>query len=135
MRRLINIIEAHSDTHKVGDMVAMSELYSNSELMDESELLYNFLSPKDYDTPVVVRSATPDFLRELTGRNPDMGVEEEFDAYASQSQRRYVEKMMNDLTGEIVVVYGDQAVDGFHRIVAAIKSNTPLMYVDLKDLD
>lgn len=136
MRNFINIVsEAHSDTLKVGDSVALSDLYDNSELYDEGELLSNFASPMDFDTPLVIRLATPDFLRELNGKNPDMGVEEEFDAHASSGQRKYVEKLMRDLSGEIVVVSGRQAVDGFHRITAAIKTNTPLMYINLEELD
>lgn len=61
---------------------------------------------------------------------------ESFKSSAGKSSKKLVsEYAKSDLTGEIVILMGNSVLDGHHRVIAAIKSNVGLKYVDLDDLD
>ena len=86
-----------------------------------------------YELPV--KTITVDQMKQLIpwlGQEPVM---ETFKQYATKEQKALVAQYMKqNLSNEIIVVYGKYLMDGHHRVVAAIKSGQNMKKVDIYDL-
>ncbi len=130
MRNWIDII-----TENVGKTVLITDLYSTRQLSNEREAICDYAPPVDWDKPLVVRQMTASVAAGLqSGSGTD--VMDTFETNSTQAQKRIVEKKMKNFDeSRIVVLCGQDIVDGNHQVVAAVKLGKPVLYVDLSDWD
>ncbi len=129
MRGFINMVEDTSHT------VTLLDLYTPSELSDESEQIAHYAPPMDWETPLTVHtmpvSDVPN-IEVIAGTK----IIDAYKAEASMGQKKIVGTKVRDFDpSRIVVLFQNTVVDGNHHIVAAIQSNLAIQYVDLSELD
>lgn len=128
MREFMQIVESAAAT------VRLSDLYSNSELRDESERIGQIgLGWDDCDTPLPVKEMSAEEAKRVLAA-PGETV---FDVYrhATKDQKRLVAGKVKSFENDrIIVLEGEYLIDGFHHLIAAIKANMPIRYIDLGDL-
>lgn len=129
MRDFINMVEDTSHT------VTLLDLYTPSELSDESEQIAHYAPPMDWETPLTVHtmsaSDVPN-IEVIAGTK----VIDAYKAEATMGQKKLVVAKVRDFDPtRIVVLYRNTVVDGNHHVVAAIQSQRTIQYVDLSELD
>lgn len=111
------------------------------DLYDETEAIS--LALENYGDDIVfkkfeVKTITPEEMKYL--QNNFMDIEEAFEQKATTKQHkivnRYIDKMeKGSLTfpDNLIILDGKEVIDGNHRVIAGIKSNTSLLYIDISD--
>ena len=116
--------------------ISLKDIYTEKELLDETENLFNFV-PQDYENilfEVTIESAEQlKTLRDIAGEYPILI---SYRLNAETSQKKIVSYYRNQMKigAEIapIVISSGSIVDGNHRVIAAILSNTPLKVIDLE---
>ena len=104
-----------------GEAMTLNQLY-DGDTPDESEMIWNFVGLEDFDVPF--RVVTVDPVKIWNEWKPDgsQTMKEVFTAYADKDQKRQVGALRKALKQgkvfEVVVVSGDELVDGNHRVAA-----------------
>ena len=128
----ISKISKISKKAETNETVTLEDLnvYSDSEVISEL-VKYDEL---DFELPV--SSISPSEMGLLTPWGSQGSIMEVFNTHATPENKKVVLDYMNDneLSNNIIVVYGKYLIDGNHRVVAAIKKNVSLKKVDLYDL-
>lgn len=129
MRHLINIVESVLT-------VSLLDLYTASELTDETELLGRLgLGSMYWKVKIPVRIMSPEDARECVNAR-DEPIFDAFTHYATKRQRQLVDRYARDYDHDrIIVLEGDTVIDGNHHLIAAILANQPVRYIDLTDLE
>jgi hypothetical protein len=117
---------------KIAESTTLNELnaYADDEIISE------LVTYKDLNVELPVYPITPEEMKRLTMWNSNSYVIDAFEQNANSENKMYVSGYMNDplLADSTVVVYGNNLIDGHHRVIAAIKKNINLKKVDLYDL-
>lgn len=123
-------------TESAGETVTLLDLYDPSELSDPREMLSQHAAPVDWEKPLVVHTMTPEQARTYRAWASDETVLGRFQKHAKKAQRALVrDKATNYDESRIIVVCHDAVLDGNHHLVAAIRANRPVRYVDLAEID
>lgn len=124
MRDLINIVSLCES------FVKLTDLYTDHELNDENEALYNYVSEDDFNTEFEVKEMSYLDANKLKTLHGDMTVIEAFKDYADNDQKELVKYKMDHFdSNRIVVLSGNVVIDGNHQVVAAILSKKPVKYI------
>ena len=114
--------------------VTLNVLYP--EGIPSNELLNEWVSPSDMNIPFTIKELPVSELKKLTNNGELVS---KLYRYADEEQKeivKYYMKLKGELTREPIVVSEYQLLDGFHRTIAAIKTNTPLKAIDIsEDID
>jgi hypothetical protein len=102
----------------------------------ENELIWNYLNYDEMDEKFKVVLVNPVVLFKTFKPDGSQTLEEVFENHATKEQKRFVASLMKNaakLAKEtILVVSGDELIDGFHRTVALAKKNiTSVQAIDL----
>lgn len=113
--------------------VSLHDIYDDNELNDETEALYHWATDdvlaKDN---FVVKMATPEQLKKLKTHTSDMTVFEAFRQFATEEQKQYVNRLVQNFDNDkIIVLANDTVLDGNHQLIAAIIANQPQKYIDI----
>lgn len=101
--------------------------------LEEGELLFEHVGLIDMDKPLTVFFLTKDQIGNL--RAPDGRTIVQAYKSALRSQKNLVQQYSKqNLAGEVVIVSGDELVDGYHRAMAAFITGQGLQAVDLDEL-
>lgn len=101
----------------------------------EGDLIQDFVSLIDMDVQLPVSIIGVKEMEGLKVWSSSDSVIDTYRKFSTRDQKRLVSNYMkSNLSNEIVVVYGNNLIDGHHRGVAAIKSNQNMKKVDLYDL-
>ncbi len=131
MRHWIELTEAAAQ----GDTILITDLYDARELTDESEVLWTYAPPIEWDKTLTVRQMPPSDISNLKTMH-GLPLVATYEENATRAQKRIVQKKMKDYDpNRIVVICDDEVVDGNHHAIAAILAQQPMLYVDLMDWD
>lgn len=129
MRQWINLV-----TENVGNQIRLIDIYSPSELSDESEVIAHEVSPMEWDQPLTVKTMTPDEAKRVESRHPGLSLIDSYTKDASKKQKKIVaDKIAKYDEERIVVLSGDTIIDGNHHVIAGILGGKPILYVDLAE--
>lgn len=131
MREYINIVEGISET------ISLEEIYAvgNSPLYDDSEIINQFVSMMDYELQMPIRymSASEASTRLTANGEPLIDV---YNENADDEQKEMIQYKIDHFDNDrIVVLNGDMVLDGNHHIIAAILSDRPFKYVDIREME
>lgn len=118
--------------------MSLNDIYGGLEDIPEDEALYHSVDPEHGYIKLPVITLSYDKLLELTTYQKDMAVYQAYELFADDDQKEIVEeykKDKNKLYEQPVVVNINTALDGYHRIIAAIQLKTFLYAVDISDLE
>lgn len=129
MRQWINLV-----TEGAGQQIRLIDIYSPSELADESETIAHEVSPMEWDQPLTVRSMTPEEALSIESRQKGLRLIDSYTKDASKKQKKIVADKIAEYDEERIVVLCDNTiVDGNHHVIAGILSGKPILYVDLSE--
>lgn len=133
MRRFLQFITEtkNSETTTLGD------IYGSLWEIEEGEILSTYgLAEEDFDQPLPIHTLSVDQLKALRAYGSEDTVVEMFRNAAPEQieiVKHYVENPA-DRNEKPIVTENDAALDGYHRIIAAIKVGEPLRSVNTADL-
>ena len=129
MRNWISLItETQSNT------ILITDLYSERDLTDESELISQYAPPIDWDNPLTIKVMPVDQIKTLLDIR-ERSILQSF-RNATKDQRELVKYKIDNFDAErIVVLCDDTVIDGNHHVIAAIRASKPIRYVDLSEWD
>ena len=111
----------------------LNEMYTNSELSCEEELLYHYIDDTMLEFEFEPMIASPSFLMSLTPPSGDITLFEQYRDYAENNSIEYIKDIVSNFDGShIIVINGKILIDGYHHAIAAILSNKSLQYIDLE---
>ncbi len=111
------------------------DLYDDEyEAMDSEEQRSAFIEEEDFETDFTVFTMTPEQAKKVLTLRGDMTV---FDAYQELGDKR-AKSMIKDKTTtydkeRIVLMMGENLLDGYHHLIAGILTNNPVKYIDLME--
>lgn len=103
----------------------------------ENEALYHAVDPENGDIQLPIIKLSPEELKSLTTYQNNTTVYQAYQNFAERSQKQIVKnyiKNKNELHEQPIVINNTTAIDGYHRIAAAILSNQSLNAVDISEL-
>lgn len=110
----------------------LNTLYDYDELHDESEELYHWTQPEQFDTPYQVKIMQPNQIKNLKTTRDDMTIVDAYAQFADKNQKSLVKsKAKNFDANRIIVIANNTLIDGNHHAIAAIISNNPVKYIDI----
>jgi hypothetical protein len=118
-----------------GRTTTLAEIYSEG-LPDQREIIWNYVGQRDFNLPLDVKTVDPTAIK---AHKRPMTVLAAFEQYAEPEQHEIVDAWADDMRGgitddHIILLWGDEVIDGNHRIVAAARAGVQLPAVDLMDL-
>lgn len=117
---------------KESNTIKLSDIYEEDELYDESEVLYQWISPEDHDHDFTIHTMQPEELLKLQTAFGEDTVYDAYNTHASREQKKIVQdKIKNFDNNRIVVIANKTLIDGNHHVIAAIKLNKPARYIDI----
>lgn len=126
-----NQITGHKFTEST---ITLNDLYDYDELNDESETLYHWTTPEDYDKKYEIKIMQPNQLKNITTPNGDITVLDAYKQFADKNQKQLVKsKAKNFDHNRIIVIANNTIIDGNHHTIAAILTNNPVKYIDIYD--
>lgn len=130
MRKWIDILTESGD-----QKVRLIDLYTPSELRDESERLAHSVSVMEWDIWLPVRTMSAEEARGIKTRAGN-SVLSAYEKEATKQQKKIVAEKIKDFDdSRIIVLELDEIIDGNHHLIAAIKLDKPVRYIDLADLE
>jgi hypothetical protein len=116
--------------------MSLNDIYGDLEDVDESEALYHAVDPEMGDIPLDVITLSTDQLKKLTTYNDDTTVWDAYVNFAGKDQKKIVKDYIRTrlYKDTPIVVNMNTAIDGYHRIIAAIYNKDSLQAPDISDL-
>lgn len=115
------------------------DIYSPSDLADESEALYHAVSEAALDREFTIGTLPSERLPDLMSWNggfDDLSVLALYDEYATDEQIDMVETMVEAFDEErVIVLQGMLVVDGHHHVVAAAELGRDIRFIDLAEAE
>ena len=103
----------------------------------EDEALYHAVDPELGDVQLPIIELSVEKLLQLTTYQDDTTVFRAYKDFADSEQKKIVKpytKNTDELHENPVVINNNTALDGYHRIVAAILTKQPLKALDISDI-
>lgn len=114
------------------EKVTLLDLYDIDELEDESESLYHWIDPDDYEKEFTVHILPYTQLKNLKTPIGDMTIWEAYLQFANSEQKQIVkDKVKNFDKDRIIVLANETVLDGNHHVIAAIKTKNTVKYIDI----
>ena len=106
---------------------------------NDDEIIWTLINYNDLEQELPIKPLENSRLHSLISATSGIPVIQSFEENANKHNweivNHYIKhKPLNNID-DIVILEGDRVIDGHHRIVAAIKANYSLQYVDLLDLE
>lgn len=116
--------------------MSLNDIYGDLYDIPENEALYNAVDPEQGDTELPILTLTPDDLKKLTTYSNDTTVFYAYKHFSEKEQRDIVKdyRKNKNYTQRPIIINMTTAIDGYHRIVAAILDNSNLNALDISDL-
>lgn len=118
--------------------MSINDIYGDIEYnIPESEALYNAIDPEMGDIQIPIKTLSPDQLLKLTTYKDDTTVFQAYKDFADRDQKQIVnhyKKNRNELHETPIVINNNTALDGYHRIIAAILTKQSLKVLDISDI-
>ena len=134
MNRIARIL--HIAKSLTSNLVSIFDIVDEETINDQREQLYDLIDPEEernYKYEVKTISAKQAKKQFMTMQE-DMTVFESFVDNANKDQKEIVkDKMRSFDTNRIIVTSNDKVVDGNHHLIAAIKLDKPIKYINLQD--
>lgn len=112
----------------------LSEIYTAAELDDEDELLYHHASEEALTFDFTVKVLTASDIAELTAADGMSRVVDVFEDHAEDAQRNLVDEKMAQFDADrVIVISGDDLVDGYHHAIAAWMLGCEVRCIDLAE--
>jgi hypothetical protein len=89
------------------------------------------------DIQIPIKTLSPDQLLKLTTYKDDTTVFQAYKDFADRDQKQIVnhyKKNRNELHETPIVINNNTALDGYHRIIAAILTKQSLKVLDISDI-
>jgi hypothetical protein len=120
------------------EFVTLNQIY-DGELPHEGELLWDYVSLKDFDAPFPVIEVDPITIYNTFCPHCDSTLRESYRQLATKDQKILVQKMRKSIDRvkreKIIILCGEDLVDGFHSVVAlALEKVDRIRAIDLCDL-
>lgn len=124
-------------SHAPRTTVRITDIYSNAEIMDETEMLFTALDGRGWEGhDFVVRTVPPSEMRHMVGSDFETPILQLFEENASEESRSLVRENVGDFDETRILVADRQMlVDGYHHFVAALELERSVRLIDLNDLD
>lgn len=114
--------------------VKLTDLYDESELNDESEQLYHFTDPDNFDVYYSVKTISPSDIRKLLTPDGNSKLVDAYKRFATSEQKKLVKFKASRFDHDrIVVLYNNRVVDGNHHLMAGLLSNNDVKFIDISD--
>ena len=118
--------------------MSLNDIYGDIEYdVPESEALYSAVDPEMGDIQIPMKTLSPDQLLNLTTYKDDTTVFQAYKDFADRDQQQIVnhyKKNRNELHENPIVIDNNTALDGYHRIIAAILTKQSLKVLDVSDI-
>jgi hypothetical protein len=118
--------------------MSLNDIYGDIEYdIPESEALYSAIDPEMGDIQIPIKTLSPDQLLKLTTYQDDTTVFQAYKDFADREQKQIVnhyKKNRNELHENPIVIDNNTALDGYHRIIAAILTQQSLKVLDVSDI-
>jgi hypothetical protein len=131
MKRFINFI-----TEENRESITLADIYGSLWEIEEGEVLADYLRDEDFEIELPIYTLSTKELQTLRGFGSEETVMELFE-YAEPEQVELVNHYVanpRDLHEFPIVVENNAILDGYHRIMGAIKSGQSLKAVNTADL-
>jgi hypothetical protein len=120
----LNLTESNTTT--------LNDLYDYDELNDETETLYHWTNPDQFNTPYQIQIMQPNQIKTLTTPNSDITVLDAYKQFATKEQKQLTKyKAKNYNHNRIIIIANNTIIDGNHHAIAAIISNNPVKYINI----
>jgi hypothetical protein len=123
---------------KENDTMSLNDIYGDIEYdVPEDEALYHAVDPELGDVQLPIIELSVEKLLQLTTYQDDTTVFRAYKDFADSEQKKIVKpytKNTDELHENPVVINNNTALDGYHRIVAAILTKQPLKALDISDI-
>jgi hypothetical protein len=118
--------------------MSLNDIYGDIEYdVPENEALYSAVDPEIGDIQIPIKTLSPDQLLKLTTYKDDTTVFQAYKDFADRDQKQIVnhyKKNLNELHDNPIVINNNTALDGYHRIIAAILMKQSLKVLDVSDI-
>lgn len=127
--------EADSNTEFQDEYLSPNQIY-DGDTPHESEMIWNYLGYDEMDEKFKVVTVNPVVLFKTFKPDGTQTLEEVYENHATKDQKRLVASLMKNIQKvakeAVLIVSGDELVDGFHRTVALAKKKvTSVKAIDL----
>jgi hypothetical protein len=116
-------------------LVSIFDIVDEETLNDPQEYIYDLIDPEEEKQyRYEVKTISPEkAVTQFKTVAEDMTVLEAFEDHAIEDQINIVKDKMKHFDSErVIVTSNNKVIDGNHHLVAAIKSNKPINYVNLQ---
>jgi hypothetical protein len=112
--------------------VKLNDIYDDE--IDEDELLFHYIDDDMMNYPYTVREIIPKDAKNLLTAIGDMTILDAFKHYADKEQKNMIkDKIKHFDDNRIIVLHGKKVLDGNHHLIAAIKLNKKIRFIDLSE--
>ena len=125
------ISSALNESIKTNKKLSLDEIYLDG--IDDGEKLNEYISPKDTEIPFTVIQLDQNDLKNLM--HGDQKVITLY-KYANKEQKAIVKRYVEhprELLQKPILISGTELLDGFHRVIAALKTKTNLNAIDISE--
>jgi hypothetical protein len=130
----MRLMESVAVTKRLADLFTPDELWDETEVIGRLAMEYGVsFWKKACAFPLPVKEAAPDHAANHW-TNLGRPIKTAFRNATKQQRQLVAAKAAKFQSDRIVVLDGNQIIDGNHHIVAAIKAGQPIKYIDLADL-
>lgn len=118
-------------TASTANQVRLLDLYDQEELENPLEALHEFVTPDLLDKDFRVLEMQPAELKRLETFKDSTTILEMY-RHATREQKELVlQKMKRFDSKRVVIIAGTTLLDGYHHVMAAIKLNRSVLYINL----
>jgi hypothetical protein len=119
--------------------MSLNDIYGDIKYdVPENEALYHAVDPEMGDIQLPIIELLPIQLKQLTTYKNDTTVFDAYKEYADREQKKIVKHYIQNnsqLHETPIVINNTTALDGYHRIIAAILTKQNLRAIDISDID
>lgn len=136
MNRIARILHIAESLRIADQLISIFDIVDEETLNDPQEYIYDLIDPeeeKNIKYKVQTISAKQ-AKKQFKTMQEDMTVFESYTNHAHKDQKEIVKDKMRSFDSDrIIVTSNNKVVDGNHHLIAAIKMNKPIKYINLQD--
>lgn len=107
------------------------DLYDQEELENPREALHDFVTPDLLDKDFQVLEMQPAELKRLESFRDNTTIPEMYRHSSREQKELVLQKMKRFDSQRVVVIAGTTLLDGYHHVMAAIKLNRSVQYINI----
>jgi len=136
MNRIARILHLSEQLKTANKLVSIFDIIDEDTLEDPSEQLYDLIDPEEekdirYKVQTIsAQQATSQFKT----MNEDSTILEAYENHAKDEQKEIVDYKMKYFDKDrIIITSNNKVVDGNHHLIAAIKLDKPILFINLQE--